>query len=206
MDAQIGFADALRRGFPRTVARYHEFRGRICQETLCDRISVTFDLRQRAPLELRKAQLGVYVATSERHVLHRQLFQQLWCGQFPAAGHYPQTIAFRPAAAIPAVDPHRPQSKPSSTVRSRWFDQSIAAAPLTLELKYQSYPCASFHTSSVISACLPARSCVLTCTRFVERTQLVRPMQRLEMWRTAKAAHARDHPIYIDRPDVLCYY
>ena len=32
------------------------------------------------PLELRKAQLEAYVATSARHVLHQQLFQQLWLG------------------------------------------------------------------------------------------------------------------------------
>ena len=32
MDAQIGFADALRRVFPRTMASYLELRGWVCQE------------------------------------------------------------------------------------------------------------------------------------------------------------------------------
>ena len=38
----IGFADALRRVFPTTVASYLAFRGWIRQETLCDRMSITF--------------------------------------------------------------------------------------------------------------------------------------------------------------------
>ena len=47
MDAQIGFSDAFQRVFPTTVARVLECRGWICEETLCDRSSVTFDLRQQ---------------------------------------------------------------------------------------------------------------------------------------------------------------
>ena len=46
MDGQIGFVDALQRVFPMTVSSYLQFRGWICQETLWDRSSVTFDLRQ----------------------------------------------------------------------------------------------------------------------------------------------------------------
>ena len=46
MDAQIGFSDALRWVFPTMVPSYLQCRGWICQETLCDRSSVTFDLRQ----------------------------------------------------------------------------------------------------------------------------------------------------------------
>ena len=46
MDAQIGFADALRRVFPTMVASYLESRCWIDQEILCDRMSVIFDLRQ----------------------------------------------------------------------------------------------------------------------------------------------------------------
>ena len=46
MDAQIGFADALRRVFPTMVASYLPFRGWIRREILCGRSSVTFDLRQ----------------------------------------------------------------------------------------------------------------------------------------------------------------
>ena len=42
MDAQIGFADALRRASLMTLAKPLEFHGWICQETLCGRISVTF--------------------------------------------------------------------------------------------------------------------------------------------------------------------
>ena len=45
---QIGFADALRWIFPPVLARYVVFHGWIRQETLCDRSSVTFDLRQCA--------------------------------------------------------------------------------------------------------------------------------------------------------------
>ena len=45
---QISSTDALRRVFLTTVSSYLQFRGRICEETLCDRSSVTFDLRQRA--------------------------------------------------------------------------------------------------------------------------------------------------------------
>ena len=45
MDTQIGFADAMQRVFPTTVASF-QFRGWIHQETLCDRSSVAFDLRQ----------------------------------------------------------------------------------------------------------------------------------------------------------------
>ena len=47
-DAPIGFADALRWIFPPVLARYVVFHGWIRQETLCDRSSVTFDLRQCA--------------------------------------------------------------------------------------------------------------------------------------------------------------
>ena len=46
MDAQIGFADALRWILPTRLTRYVVFHGWIRQETLCDRSSVTFDLRQ----------------------------------------------------------------------------------------------------------------------------------------------------------------
>ena len=46
MDAQIGFAGASRRIFPTALASYLQFCGWIRQETLCDRSSVTFDLRQ----------------------------------------------------------------------------------------------------------------------------------------------------------------
>ena len=45
MDTQIGFADAMQRVFPTTVASF-QFRGWIRQETLYDRCSVTFDMRQ----------------------------------------------------------------------------------------------------------------------------------------------------------------
>ena len=44
---QISSTDALQRVFPTTVSSYLQFRGWICQETLCDRSSVTFDLRQQ---------------------------------------------------------------------------------------------------------------------------------------------------------------
>ena len=47
---QIRFSDALRRVLPTRLTSYLEFRGRICQETSCDRSSVTFDLRQCACL------------------------------------------------------------------------------------------------------------------------------------------------------------
>ena len=50
MDAQIRFADVLRRVFPTTVASYLEFRGWIHQENLRNGISATFYLRQ--PLAL----------------------------------------------------------------------------------------------------------------------------------------------------------
>ena len=42
MDTQIGFAKALWRVFPTTVASYLPFRGWIRRDTLCDQISVTF--------------------------------------------------------------------------------------------------------------------------------------------------------------------
>ena len=45
---QIRFSDALRRVLPTRLTSYFEFRGRICQETLCVRSSVAFDLRQCA--------------------------------------------------------------------------------------------------------------------------------------------------------------
>ena len=48
MDAQIGSADALRRIFPTALASYLQFRDWIRQETLLDRSSVTFDVRQCA--------------------------------------------------------------------------------------------------------------------------------------------------------------
>ena len=48
MDAQIGFAKALRWFLPTTLASYLQFRGWIRQDTLCDRSSVTFILRQCA--------------------------------------------------------------------------------------------------------------------------------------------------------------
>ena len=48
MDALIGFADALQRIFPTTVASYLTFHGWIRQETLRNRSSVTFELRQCA--------------------------------------------------------------------------------------------------------------------------------------------------------------
>ena len=43
---KIRFSDALRRVLPTRLTSYLEFRGWICQETLCDRSSATFDLRQ----------------------------------------------------------------------------------------------------------------------------------------------------------------
>ena len=43
---KIRFSDALRRVLPTRLTSYLEFGGWICQETLCDRSSVTFDLRQ----------------------------------------------------------------------------------------------------------------------------------------------------------------
>ena len=45
-DAQIGFADTLRRIFPTALASYLQFRGWICRETLRGRSSVTIYLRQ----------------------------------------------------------------------------------------------------------------------------------------------------------------
>ena len=42
MDAQIGFADALRRVFPTMVASYLPFRGWIRRKTLSDPILLTF--------------------------------------------------------------------------------------------------------------------------------------------------------------------
>ena len=48
MYAQIGFADTLRRIFLMALASYLQFRDWIRQETLLDRSSVTFDLRQCA--------------------------------------------------------------------------------------------------------------------------------------------------------------
>ena len=47
-DAQIGFADTLRRIFLTALANYLQFRDWIRQETLLDRSSVTFDVRQCA--------------------------------------------------------------------------------------------------------------------------------------------------------------
>ena len=44
----ISSTDALQRVFPTTVPSYLQFRGWICQEALCDRSSVTFDLSQCA--------------------------------------------------------------------------------------------------------------------------------------------------------------
>ena len=44
---QISSTDALRRVFPTTVASHLPFRGSIRQETLLDRSSVAFNLRQR---------------------------------------------------------------------------------------------------------------------------------------------------------------
>ena len=46
MDTQTGFAGASQRVFPTTVASYLQFRGWIYRETLCNRSSVTCDLRQ----------------------------------------------------------------------------------------------------------------------------------------------------------------
>ena len=48
IDVQVRFADALQRVLPTTLVRRFQFRGRVQQETLCDRSSVTFDLRQCA--------------------------------------------------------------------------------------------------------------------------------------------------------------
>ena len=48
MDAQIGFTDALWRTFPTSLASYLQFRDWIRQETLLDRSSVIFDVRQCA--------------------------------------------------------------------------------------------------------------------------------------------------------------
>ena len=47
-NAQIRSTDALRRVLPTRLTSYLEFRGRICQETSCDRSSAAFDLRQCA--------------------------------------------------------------------------------------------------------------------------------------------------------------
>ena len=46
MSAEIEFADVLRWIFPARLAGHLQFHGRILQETLCDRRSVTLDLRQ----------------------------------------------------------------------------------------------------------------------------------------------------------------
>jgi hypothetical protein len=46
MDAQIGFAKALRRVFPTMVASYLEFRGWIHQDARCNGLSVAVLLRQ----------------------------------------------------------------------------------------------------------------------------------------------------------------
>ena len=46
-------AKVLQRALPTTVASYLPFRGWICQGTLCDRSSVTFDLRQYALADSR---------------------------------------------------------------------------------------------------------------------------------------------------------
>ena len=46
-NAEIRFADALRRIFPTALASYLPFRGWIRQEPLCDQSSSTFHLRQR---------------------------------------------------------------------------------------------------------------------------------------------------------------
>ena len=54
-NAQNRFADALGRVLPTTLASHLEFRGWICQETWCDRSSVTFDLtacRRNSTLKL----------------------------------------------------------------------------------------------------------------------------------------------------------
>ena len=51
-DAPFGLADALRRIFLTVLASYLQFRGWIRQETLCDRSSATFDLRQCANCRL----------------------------------------------------------------------------------------------------------------------------------------------------------
>ena len=41
-NAQVRFADALRRVFPTALASYLQFRGWIRQETLCDQSSAIF--------------------------------------------------------------------------------------------------------------------------------------------------------------------
>ena len=45
---QINSTGALQRVFPTRLTSYLQFRGWICQETLCGRSAVTFDLRQCA--------------------------------------------------------------------------------------------------------------------------------------------------------------
>ena len=50
--------------FRRRWPIYLEFRGWVCQETLCDRSSVTFDLRQCAFVEPMPANPGVIFATA----------------------------------------------------------------------------------------------------------------------------------------------
>ena len=56
---QISSTDAVQRASPTTVSRYLQFRGWICQETLCDRSSVTFEaMRGRRRDDARPVALG----------------------------------------------------------------------------------------------------------------------------------------------------
>ena len=75
MDALIGFGDALRRLLPTTVVSYLPFRGWICQETFCNGISVTFDLRQRAG------------RTNCRLITTVKIDKQGWCSMREARKH-----------------------------------------------------------------------------------------------------------------------
>ena len=70
MDAQIGFADALRRIFPTVLVSHLAFRGRICQWARYERMSVTFDLRQCA--NCRLADVLSSAACARRGGVHGQ--------------------------------------------------------------------------------------------------------------------------------------
>ena len=56
---QISSTDAVQRASPTTVSSYLECGGRICQEILCDRSSVTFEaMRGRRRDDARPVALG----------------------------------------------------------------------------------------------------------------------------------------------------
>ena len=77
MDAQIGSADALRRVLLTRLISYLQFHVWTCQETLCDRNSVPFDLRQCANVNHghiigpQACTLGAF----DRHRFREQLFR-----------------------------------------------------------------------------------------------------------------------------------